>query len=363
MSVYAGDKSLWHLDRLLVLQEGRQPAPVHVQMIISDLCSQDCSFCAYRKEGYSANQLFAVVEADGVRNNNPNRMLSIEKAREILDDCKAIGVKAIQFTGGGEPTVHPHHHDIFQYALDLDLEIALVTHGALLRVQTIELLARATWARVSLDAGTPETYEAIRRVSHRQFHAAIKTIGRLCEARDSNGSPLVVGVGFVATKENWREVGLAAEIARNCGADNFRISAVFQGDGDRYFQDFAVEADELCKQAELLSTDRFKVVNMFGNRLADLHQGAPDYSFCGYQNFTTYVGADLNVYRCCTQAYNERGLIGSLKDQTFRQLWESQAKRDDFASFDARGCSLCQFNDRNRVLIKTLRKPSHENFV
>jgi sulfatase maturation enzyme AslB (radical SAM superfamily) len=81
-------------------------------------------------------------------------------------------------------------------------------------------------------------------------------------------------------------------------------------------------------------------------------------------NFSTYIGGDLNVYRCCTTAYNERGVIGSLKNQTFRQLWESQEKREDFDNFDARGCERCMFNNENRVISYLLEPdPLHVNFV
>lgn len=362
-SPYAADKALWHVDRMQMLREGKQPPPVHVQIILCDLCDMRCSFCSYRMEGYTSNQLFATLKADGTRNNNPNRMIPTEKVKEILDDCAAMGVKAIQFTGGGEPTVHPDHRELFKHALDLGLEISLVTHGGNLTESTMQLLTRATWVRVSVDAGKAETYSSVRGVSERRYHQAIDNIRHLCRCRDSAGSRLTVGVGFVVTRDNWQEVRRAAEIAKDCGANNFRISAIFQPDGDAYFDGFRISAADLCKYAEELSDERFRVVNNFGDRVDDLHQGSPDYQFCGYQNFTTYIGGDLNVYRCCNTAYNARGLIGSIKSQRFAEFWNSQKKQKDFDIFDARGCERCQFNRQNRNILAQLEVPSHVNFV
>lgn len=365
MSVYSSLKFLHHPDRLQVLRDGGQPVPVHAQLIISDLCSQSCGFCSYRMDGNVSNQLFHVLKADGTKNHNPARFIPYEKITEIIDDFCEMGVKAVQFTGGGEPTVHPRHHDAFKYALDHGREISLVTHGVLLKLETIELLMRATWVRVSLDSATAESYSAIRRVSATQFERAKQNIAALCNTRDRTGSKVVIGVGFVVTKENWREVVQAAELARSLGVDNFRISAVFQPDGANYFADFHAEAAALCRAAEAWSsTDYFKVVNMFGDRLGDLTLGNPDYKSCGFMQYTTFIGGDQNVYRCCTTAYNAQGLIGSIKDRRFKDLWESQAKRDDFDSFDARGCERCMFNNQNRAIAYAVQtEPAHANFV
>jgi hypothetical protein len=77
-----------------------------------------------------------------------------------------------------------------------------------------------------------------------------------------------------------------------------------------------------------------------------------------------FLGADQNVYRCCVLAFNERGKVGSIKGQRFRDLWESQAKRDDYAAFDARGCERCMFNQKNRTIGYALAEsPAHVNFV
>lgn len=366
-SPYSPLKVFHHADRLRVLRAGGNPAPAQVQLVISDFCNQSCAFCAYRWEGYASNELFRVIRPDGSADNNPRRMIPLAKVLEILDDCRDMGVGAVQVTGGGEPTAHPDHPAILAGVLDRGLDLALVTNGIVLRDGVPELLTRAKWVRVSIDAGTAETYASIRRVPASQFERAWENVRRICAARDAAGSDVIVGVGFVVTKDNWREVRHAAQLARDAGVDNIRISAVFQPDGERYFEGFFEETSEYCRAAEGMwskANPDFKVFNNFGDRVADLAQHAPDYSACGYQHFSTYIAGDQNVYRCCVQAYNPRGLIGSIKSQRFRELWESQAKRDDFAGFDARGCERCMFNEKNRTIAYALAaEPAHVNFV
>jgi cyclic pyranopterin phosphate synthase len=242
--------------------------------------------------------------------------------------------------------------------------LALVTNGWALRDEVVPLLMRAKWVRVSVDAGCAETFSQMREVPLSSFGKVWANVQRLCAARDAAGSDTIIGVGFVVTKENWREVGIATLMAKMNGADNIRLSAVFQPDDEAYFADFHTQAAALCREAESHTGDGFRVFNNFGDRLADLKEHSPDYSFCGYQHFSTYIGADLNVYRCCVQSYNPRGLVGSLKAQTFAELWASEDKRANYAAFDATGCERCMFNEKNRTINYALAtEPAHVNFV
>jgi len=350
------------MDRLIALRKGEQPPPVHIHFIISDLCNQDCGFCAYRIEGYT--EKFSIIEADGTRNHNPNRMMSYEKASEIIQDCGRLGVKAIQFTGGGEPTVHPQCAGLMTLAQSLGIETAIVTNGVRLD-KVIEPVMASTWIRISIDAATEETYCGVRRVPGDHWRRMLKNVRELVERRNATKSPLTIGVGYVVTRENYREVYDGCALARDLGVDNIRISAMFQQDDAVYFKGFHGEAAQLCKQAEGLSTDQFTVINRFGERVSDLELGHPDYKDCAYQHFVAYIGADLNVYRCCVLSYTERGTVGSLQEQTFADLWESKIKQDLYADFDARGCPRCQFNDKNHAINSLIEHlpVEHGNFV
>ncbi len=106
------------------------------------------------------------------------------------------------------------------------------------------------------------------------------------------------------------------------------------------------------------------MIDLFGDRVQDLVAKSPDYEFCGYQHFCSYIGGDLNVYRCCNTAYNKLGLVGSLKEQSFKEFWESNKKKEKYSNFKASSCSRCQFNNRNELILYALdSNPTHVNFV
>ncbi len=360
---YSDFKPAWHQDKIAQMRAGEQIIPSQIQLIISDLCNHDCGFCAFRMEGYTSNQHFGEMTPNGI-NNNPNRMVDYDKCIEIMCDAATMGVGAIQFTGGGEPTVHPRHMEIFRAALDFGLESALVTNGNILRKGWEEVLPRFAWIRVSLDAGSAATYAKIRRVPESKFMMALQNLKALSEATRNTGT--VLGASFIITKENYLEVQKAAEVVARTGCPSIRFAAVFTPDlADYYNEDMLGEIEEQLHYAEVLADQsQFTIHNQFSLRMGDLRSGRPAYSFCGYQEFNVYIGGDLNVYRCCNTAYNDLGLVGSLQDQSFADFWKIQEKAEAYGGFDARACEHCAFNEKNRLINYLVSEaPDHVNFV
>jgi len=350
--VYSPLKIFHHQDRINDMKQGLRPKPLHAQLILVNLCNQDCSFCAYRSSGYSSNENF-----------DEKSIIKLDKALETVHSLRKCGVKAIELTGGGEPTIYPGFATVCEFIKELGMQYGVVTNGVKVSDPCMKALLGAAWVRVSIDAGSSETYASIRRSSVTAHNTVQNNLRKLIAQRGSNKEPYL-GIGFVVTKENWREVLIAAHQARDIGADNFRISAVFQNEGAGYFKDFYEEASHLCREAKALQTKKFTVFNLFGERLDDLEQQSPSHVYCPIQHLVPYIGADLNVYRCCVLAYSERGLLGSIKDCTFEELWNSEEVADKLRKFNATQCPRCMFNKKNETIRYALTdSPDHVNFL
>jgi MoaA/NifB/PqqE/SkfB family radical SAM enzyme len=354
--------------RWLMRDGGIPAAPKQVQLILSDLCNQNCSFCAYRMDGYTSNELFVgASEPAAYGTNNPKRWIPRDRALRLIDEFVEVGVLAVQFTGGGEPTVSPCHEEIFAKTLDCGLRAALVSNGVKWSERLIEnLLPRFDWVRVSIDAGNAESYARTRQTPIGNFEKVWGNVRELAAAIARRGTHTVLGVGFVVTPESWREIPEFTRLAKASGAHNVRFSAMFSPENEMPFVDIYEDVVALCHKARAEHEDaKFRVHDNFGSRFDDLRQHAPDYSFCSYQYYTAYVGGDLNAYRCCVLAYNKRGLIegGDLKERSFAEFWKSQARADDMAKLDAHGCERCQFNAKNRAVNYLLAATApHEEF-
>jgi MoaA/NifB/PqqE/SkfB family radical SAM enzyme len=339
-------KAVWHIQRIQQLRDKQDIVPTHLQLIISDLCNQDCHFCAYRMDGGFSTENFADEEG----NKNPKRWMPKEKVKEILLDASMLGVGAVQFTGGGEPTVHPNWEELLDYAQCLGMKTGLVTNG--IKLKPSPVLNRLTWLRISLDAGSRITYETVRR--HRGWDKAMAAL----ELAGSLKGPLV-GVGFVITAENWSEIADAAHLVKAARIPYIRLSAMFSHKGADYYKGLEGFIENERLRAKSLEDSKFQVVDFFDNRVKDLEMATPDYNFCGFQQFVLYIGADQKVYTCCTNAYTTHGEIGDLREQRFAAWMRSHRRYD----FDARSCHHCQFNDKNKIINYMLSEPAHVEFV
>jgi len=365
-SPYSPYKAAHHMDKINQLRRGEQITPAFVQIMISDLCNENCSFCAYRMENYTSNKLFG--EYDPIKkivNNNPNRMIPFEKVIETIDSCVDMGIKAIEFTGGGEPTVHPKHREIFEYALSKGIDVGLVTNGVILRDGMLDLVPKFKWIRISVDAANKDTYAAMREVPSSFFDKVVSNIKKIVKSKLNSDSELVIGIGFVVTRENHEEILAATELFAGLGVNNIRISAVFQPEDEEYFSSIYKKArDSARKAVSNYDNDSFRVFNLFGDRLSDLQQHNPEYEFCAFQQFQCIIGGDQSVYRCCNTAYNPVGYLGSIKNQSFKDMWNSEEKINLIENFNAQGCERCMFNSKNRFINYLIEQsPEHVKFI
>lgn len=357
---YSNIKALWHLDRLAALRSGGLIVPAQIQLILSDLCDQSCHFCNYRMPTGTSIEQFRGPQGQV----NPNRKIPTAKAFEILDDAAASGVKAIQFTGGGEPLVHPDFLAIASHALSLGLECALVSNLWHLKDGWRDILPWFAWIRASVDAGRAATYAAIRQTPEAAYATVIANITSLAQQIAWKGTPTLLGVGFVITPENWQEIPEAIQTLSRTGATYVRLSAMFSTEGTSPYADIHEAILAKIAQAKAHETDSFKIVNLYSDRISDLTLQAPDYGFCGYQQFNVYIGGNLKVYRCCTTSYTRHGEVGDLTKMRFADWLASPERASRVKGFDARSCNLCQFNEKNRAIdaIVHAAVPTHVNF-
>jgi MoaA/NifB/PqqE/SkfB family radical SAM enzyme len=358
---YATDKILWHPDRLAAMRAGERPVPVSLQLIISDYCNQDCHWCAYRASGGLSVEQFAGPDKTGAISRNPLRMIPPEKVREIVNDAAAMGVKSITWTGGGEPTVHPQHIELFDHALDLGLECSLNTNGVIFRKGWEDVLPRFAYARFSIDAGTPEEYARIRRTPPAMYHTALEHMASLVRAIEEQHTGCVVGAGYVVEPTNIENVMQGVARIRDTGAAYVRLASMQSIEGESVYGDRLQDAIEVCREASSdLSTPDFKVVNLFEGSLGQ----RMDDPYCGFQEIVVYVGGNQKVYRCCYTAFTAMGEVGDLTRQRFSDWWASDEAAQLYRDFDARTCITCPMVEKNAVITNLVKTtPLHANFI
>ena len=111
-----------------------------------------------------------------------------------------------------------------------------------------------------------------------------------------------------------------------------------------------------------LEDDNFKVYDSYD---IDFQSQSSQSEKCYIQQIIPVIAGDSNVYSCHNKAYDKTGLIGSIKKQSFKDLWYSDKTKEVFDSFSPlKSCQgqICSANARN-IIITEIMNADGVNFI
>lgn len=351
--LYSSLKFLRFSEQLNALESGTVAAPVHIRIKPINRCNHNCWYCAYRfddlKLGEDMNESDVIPEA---------------KMFEITDDIIAMGVKAVTFSGGGEPLLYKALPDVVERLASGGVKVATLTNGANLKGRMAKAFARhGTWVRISVDAWDDESYVKSRGARAGEFGKLLDNI----KAFADTGTKCVLGISFIVGKNNYMRLAEVAEIFREAGVNHIKISgAVVSNDvagNNAYHAEIKDDVALQIADAKKLTNDRFTVLNHYHD-LDERFQ--KEYTVCPFLQFLTVIGADLNVYTCQDKAYTVEGTLGSIRDRSFKDYWFSAENKKRLYEFDpSKLCGHhCVAHTKNLAIMEYLSIDSeHGNFV
>jgi len=350
---YSTTKLAQHPDRIEAFRRGAIPAPVLIHLMPQNLCNADCHYCSYRLSNWKNSEQF-----------DDKQQIPWTILEPALRDAAAMGTKAIELTGGGEPTIYSKFDETLDLIHELGLDLGLVTNGVAMtdaRVGRLGSVRGWKWARVSIEAADVETYCKVRSVPPNQWDRAWAALRNLSSERDRRKDPEIrVGSGYVVTQENFGQVFSFCRMARDAGADNVRLSLRFgPGGNDYYLPGQLDEAERQAARARAdLSSEKFRVVDLIPERRANQDSAKQDYDPCYSMRLICVIGGDAKVYTCCTLAFSPGGEIGDLRNESFRKLWQRNAETN-FGGFSVRERCACQclYEKRNKAMIAMIKSP------
>jgi len=320
-ALYSSLKFLRFGEHLKAIADGRVLAPVHIRVKPTNRCNHDCWYCAYRNDSLSLGG--EMSEKDSIPEA---KMLVL--AHEFVD----MGVKAVTFSGGGEPLLYKPLPKVIEILAAGGIRVAALSNGTNLQGRVAETLAQhGTWIRISLDAWDDASYTKSRGAQALAFTRLLKNI----RAFTATGTRCVLGVSFIVGKENHRRIEETCALLKECGINHVKVSATVVGNdptaNNAYHRSIKDEVARQIAAAQLLAGPGFSVLNHYH----DLEERFKKlYHRCGFLRFLTVIGADQKVYTCQDKAYTEAGRMGSLVGKTFREFWFSEENRRLLNSFD-----------------------------
>jgi len=346
-------KLMYHVDRVHDWLKGSDVYPVYMEVSPIGACNHRCTYCGLDYMEYQARQL----DAD------------LLKTR--LTEMGRLGVKSIMYAGEGEPFLHKSIPAIINHTKKSGIDVAVTSNGVLFTEKVFkECLSSITWIKISINAGTRETYAKIHRTKEEDFDRTIDNITEAVRFKKENGLTSTIGMQMILLPENVDEAVMLAKKAKEIGADYLVIKSYSQHlksktrvyEGLQY-KDFLHLDEELRK----ISGDGFNVIFRF-NAMKKLEETKKKYDRCLAIPFWSYIDAGGGVWACSAFLGDERFLMGNINENTFEEIWRSERRKKvmEFVlnELDTTECRVnCRMDEVNRYLWE-LKNPSlHVNFI
>ena len=352
---FTSNKILAHLEDLHEYASDRFFPPIYVEIDPTNRCASACPWCAgYLNRPESKALLLA-------RGDDETERLETSTAgiKSLLKDLHDIGVQAVTWTGGGDPTQHKNITQIVEHAANLGFEQGFITHG-IIPIESI--LKHVEWIRFSVDGASVDGYGK-QHGKPEHFHIVLENIRSAVNHKTTHNLDCTIGVGFLTQKETWHEIVPFAELWREIDVDYIQYRPLHDTHGNKHFSDnnYAIKKIRKAKEVDprvVWSEPKYKAM-IAGERGMTEH--------CHGIYFTTAISADSNGYPCCHLKGDMNFSIGNLLTEKFSDIWFRHQSDKHFAGpfITSEKCpAFCRHYGTNQFISEqVLLERQHKNFL
>ena len=338
-SPFSENKILRHPEQIKSWLTNGYTLPIGLDIDLTNRCQHNCPGClsAFSREGQEE--------------------IPYEKAKELINEFGQLGVKAINFGGGGEPTFHPNAAELIRLVKANGIELGIFTHGGELSDDLINsIISSCTWVRISLDAGSEQVYKVTHGMKGHSYQNVLNNLKRLTKKREETGSKVTIGTSYLIGAHTIHDIYNAAKNAKECGVDYFRARPFEYMPGNELNE---IQSENLRKQLEMskdLEDENFTVSypeTRVESRM-DTKEPLAFFSQCHLPQVYASISADLKVHPCChfknssrnaTSTDNFDPKLGDLTNKTFLHVWESMHRFKALKNLNISTCpNPCQYN-------------------
>ena len=320
-------KVIANIDKIIPFLDGDwKTPPVIIEMDPSNACNHGGRFC------FSSYIHFEEFKGTDTFDRS---VMSKEMMLNCIDQFDEMGVRSVNFTGGGDPTVNPNLKDLLYHTGESSLECGIFTNGAIMhRFDLFDAFVdNLEWVRFCVDAGSKEKYNWIRQIQKEDdWDQMLENLAKTIELKKKKNSSIIIGVGFVMTEDTLGE-NIGEEIV------NFaEVFSKFDLDFVQYKPDSVNikrwEREQYERDLDLLVTiEKYldKAEDILGPvfqcqryRIEDIKDGEKHINFykkCLGSQIMPCVGADGHVYVCPPMRGMKEYSYGSLHEKSFIEIW------------------------------------------
>jgi len=275
---------------------------------------------------------------------------------KLVDSIIHMGIRAVYFSGGGEPTLYPGLYGYIERLCDHGIECSVITNGSCFeQMGLMQVAGRLNYIAVSVPAVSEETYEMITGTRNLE---EVLSLPEKIKAVYGEDSP-VLGSRIVLTNKNYKDVDAFLRTMKEKSFDYalFKIVRDYEDNG----QGLNAEEEEYLK-AELaeykdLDENFTNLKSIFAYRKLPVFQHN-----CWVNQFgmIANVSTDGKVYPNIVEIDKPEFCIGDLNEQTLQEMWNSdrhqKVKEMSAQKWKNAECKNCRAMAYNQIINETMEK-------
>lgn len=300
-------KILFHYGKMLEdISKGKEDFhPIAVEIHPTAVCNHRCIHCSYKE-----------------RNEN-RASLSPQVMDQLIDSVIAMNIRAVYFSGGGEPTLYPGLTQYIEKLYDNGVECSIITNASCFEdMGFIAIADKLNYIAISVPAVDGETFRTITGTDNLEkvlsLPSKIKSVHR-------EKSP-VLGSRIVLTNKNYRSVKDFLKIIKERGFDYalFKIVRDYEDNGQGLKPEEEAYLKEIIQESTEVDENFTNLHSIFNYRKT------PEFlNKCWTNQFgmLANVSTDGHVYPNIVEIDKEEFCIGNLYETKLEDMWNSEQHR------------------------------------
>jgi len=332
---FLDNRILTHYPAARMILDGQMPAPRTAIVYPTYVCNQNCLWCEYSED-----------------NAQYHNMMSSEHLRKLIGDLKELGVRGVEFCGGGEPTLHPLLPELIREMKADGMSIGVLTNGTKLKGELASALVDwGSYVRVGFDSADAATFDKVKRPKTPEagFDAVCENMTHMLRLRDERGTKVLISMKVILSGDNYTEVEDCVKLAMKLGVDSVQFKAARLCDTE-------LSAD----QAEFVREELARVRAQYPE--ATIVGGVDKLNMatqCWLTPVQVMVDTFGDVFLCCYYRHRKDShRFGNAFEEPLRDIWYSQRHWDAIRRIKPAECNLldCRFVHYNRIMNELLLK-------
>ena len=344
-------KLIYHPGRVAEWLNTGDVYPIYVEIAPSGTCNHRCIFCALDYMEYKP----VFMDKDLILAN--------------LQEMAGKGVKSVMYAGEGEPLFNKDTPEIVNRTKGFGIDVAITTNGVLLTKEVAEhCLQSLSWIRLSINAGTEDTYKKVHKGKSGDFEKVLSNLRNAVEIKKRKKLKTTIGVQLLLIPENSDEVLLLGRRLKEIGVDYYSIKPFSQHPKSlcTIEPSFNYEKHlELEAHLNELKSDSMNIV--FRSNAMRKLKYKRKYNRCLGNPFWAYIDATANVWACSAYLGDLDFCFGNLREKSFTEIWQGEQRKQALqriAGMDVSGCRvICRLDEINTYLHQLKNPNEHVNFI